>query len=172
MRFILNMAYREMRSSWPRLLLFFLCIAIGVGSIIGVRSLLQNLNVAVNRETRTLFMGDVQVASDRPWNPDTRAVLERYSGSPVVSEYASLVETMSMALPLDDPNAPPIQVQLKAVTDRFPLYGELLLSDGSRYTPALLANRGVLVQPSLLTKLNAKVGDELMIGRLTFVIRG
>ena len=38
MTFILRMAVREIRSSWQRLLFFFVCIAIGVASIRAIRS--------------------------------------------------------------------------------------------------------------------------------------
>ena len=40
MRFVLLMAAREMRASWQRLLFFFLCIAIGVGAIVALRSVI------------------------------------------------------------------------------------------------------------------------------------
>ena len=32
MKFVINLAWREMRASWRRLLFFFICIAIGVGA--------------------------------------------------------------------------------------------------------------------------------------------
>jgi len=57
MKFVLNMAWREMRASWRRLLLFFLCIAIGDGSIVSLRSLVQNLKASVMREARSLLGG-------------------------------------------------------------------------------------------------------------------
>jgi len=41
-RFILQMARRELRASWRRLLFFFACIAVGVGAIAAGRSMLQN----------------------------------------------------------------------------------------------------------------------------------
>jgi putative ABC transport system permease protein len=172
MKFVFNMAYREMRASWHRLMLFFLCIAIGVGSIIGVRSLLQNLNAAVTREARTLFMADVQVVREgAAWTSEMRAVLDRNAGSPIVTGHADLIRCMAMAMPVNDPAAAPVQVQLGAVTEQFPLYGEFVLSSGQPYSHGLLKNRGLLAQPSLLAKLNAQVGDEVIIGRLTFVIR-
>ena len=34
MRFVLRMAWREVRASWRRLLFFFLCVAIGVAGAI------------------------------------------------------------------------------------------------------------------------------------------
>jgi predicted lysophospholipase L1 biosynthesis ABC-type transport system permease subunit len=48
--FILNMARREMRASWRRLALFFLCIAIGVASMVSVHSFTDHLAVSVGRQ--------------------------------------------------------------------------------------------------------------------------
>ena len=36
MSFIFNLAWRELRASWRRLLFFFLCVGIGVGSIVAL----------------------------------------------------------------------------------------------------------------------------------------
>ena len=46
MTFILNLARRELRSSWKRLLFFFLCIGVGVGSIVALRSMIQKIGRA------------------------------------------------------------------------------------------------------------------------------
>lgn len=69
-------------------------------------------------------------------------------------------------------NARPHMVQLRGVREQFPLYGEVQMADGSRYSHALLKERGVLVHSGLLGTLNLKVGDAIKIGRLTFTIRG
>ena len=69
MRFILRMAHRELRSSWRRLAFFFLCVAVGVAAIVALRSLTQNVRVALAAEARTLLAGDVSLRTDRPW-PD------------------------------------------------------------------------------------------------------
>ncbi|MGH9902289.1 MAG: hypothetical protein ACRD68_10835, partial [Pyrinomonadaceae bacterium] len=66
MRFITQMARRELRSSWRRLLFFFLCIGIGVGSIVALRSTIRNLNEAVAGEARQLLTADVMIDSTRP----------------------------------------------------------------------------------------------------------
>ena len=47
MSFILRMVGREIRSSWRRLLFFFLCIAIGVASIVSIRSVIQNVRAGL-----------------------------------------------------------------------------------------------------------------------------
>ena len=77
MRFVFEMARREMRASWRRLLFFFVCIAIGVGSIVILRSMIQNINQAVTGEARSLLTADVQVDSDRPWTPEMLASIDR-----------------------------------------------------------------------------------------------
>jgi|GEM_PF-3441 len=170
--FILSMAWREMRASWYRLLLFFLSIAIGVGSIVSLRSLIQNIRAGLAREVHAMYGADVRVGINQPWKPETRAVLERYSASPMVTAHTEMLETQTMVRAADDPNGRPFMVQLRAVREQFPLYGEIRLVGGGHYTPALVKDRGVLVQPGLLANLNLKVGDAVKIGQLTFTIRG
>jgi len=172
MNFVLNMAWREMRASWRRLLLFFLCIAIGVGSIVSLRSLVQNLKASVMREARTMLAADVQVGVHQPWKPETRASLERFSNLPVVAGHTEVFETQTMARAANNQSAPPVIIELRGVQEQFPLYGEVRLAGGTRYTHALLRDRGALAHPGVLARLNLKVGDEIKIGQLTFTIRG
>ena len=68
MIFVVRMAMREVRASWRRLLFFFICIAVGVGSIVALRSLIQSVRVALAGEARTLLGADVLVSSNRAWS--------------------------------------------------------------------------------------------------------
>lgn len=173
MSFIINMAWREMRASWHRLLLFFFCIAIGVGSMVGLRSLVQNMKEGVERQARTFyFAADVRVGVNQAWKAETREVLERYSGSAMVTAHTEMIITETMALSTVDADLPPVLVQLRGVQEQFPLYGEMRLAGGVPYTHALLEGHGALVTANLLTRLNLNVGDGLALGRLTFTIRG
>ena len=49
MTFVLRMVARETRASWRRLIFFFLCVAIGVGAMAAVRSVIQNVRGALAR---------------------------------------------------------------------------------------------------------------------------
>jgi putative ABC transport system permease protein len=166
------MAWREIRASWHRLLFFFVCIAIGVGAIITLRSLLQNLSSSVNSEARALLTADVQVSTNNPWSPEIRAVLDRHYDSPMVEGHTEMVELATMMRPVADTGAPPKMVELKAVQPGFPFYGELVLGESARYDYSMLAGQGVLLKPGLLTSLNLNVGDRVRIGNLEFTIRG
>jgi hypothetical protein len=77
MNFVIAMAMRELRASWRRLLFFFLCIGIGTGSIVALRSLIGNVNTAVASEARELLGGDVVVDSTRPWSEQTLTEINR-----------------------------------------------------------------------------------------------
>ena len=87
------MAYREIRASWYRLLFFFLCIAIGVGSIISLRSIVQNIRSSVSRQAQTLLAADLQVTSSTPLSDETRTILTKYYQSPEVLAHAESIES-------------------------------------------------------------------------------
>ncbi|MCI0665014.1 MAG: FtsX-like permease family protein [Acidobacteria bacterium] len=172
MNFIFNMAWREMRASWQRLLLFFLCIAMGVGSIVTLRSLVQRMKAAIGREARVMYSADVQIGVNRSWMPETRTVLEGYFNSPLVAAHTEVMGTQTMMRSAGDPSSRPVMVILQGVQEQFPLYGEVQLTDGVRYSHSLLKGRGILVPAGLQSQLNLKLGDEVKLGRLTFTIRG
>src|SRR5437667_5587907 len=96
MNFVLNMAYREIRASWHRLLFFFICIAIGVGSIVSLRSLIQSINASVTHEARSLLTADVQVAANNRLNAEAKAALERAWHSPLVATQTEMIEMVTM----------------------------------------------------------------------------
>ena len=170
MRFILRMVGREIRASWQRLLFFFLCIAIGVASIVSIRSVIQNVRAGLTRETRALTGADVVVSGNRPFTPQVleRVARERKEGR--VGVVAEAAETPTMVRGAAGGAAK--MVELRAVQAPFPLYGTLTLRDGLTYSHQLLRNHGVLVRPELLTQLGLKVGDGLLIGTGSFEIRG
>ncbi len=172
MNFIFNLAYREIRASWHRLLFFFICIAIGVGSIVALKSLVQNLKTALTGDARSLMTADVQASSNNPWSTEAKAALERIYASPLVAAHVEVLETATMARSGEDWLGTPKMVELKAIQPGFPFYGEMLLADGQPFSHDLFKGHGALVKQTLLTALGLKVGETLKIGNLDFTIRG
>ncbi|HEX4947374.1 MAG TPA: FtsX-like permease family protein [Blastocatellia bacterium] len=171
MKFILRMAYREIRASWHRLLFFFLCIAIGVGSIVSLRSIVQNVRASVSAQAQALMTADVQISSGSGFNKEATAVLEKYYRSPNVLDHSNSIEMPTMVSAVNAKTAPK-QVELRGVQASFPFYGEMVLSGGQRYDFSLLKDRGVVVRPALLQQLGVNIGDKVKIGKLEFTIRG
>ena len=172
MRFILRMARREIRSSWRRLLFFFLCIGIGVGAIVALRSTVQNVNRSVAGEARQLLTADVQLDSTRPWRPEALEIIGRVVGPPAVLARTETIEANTMARPADAGNAAAMMVELKGIEPPFPLYGDFTLAGGAPFSHDLLRNGGAIVAPLLLERLNLRVGDSIKIGESSFEIRG
>jgi putative ABC transport system permease protein len=171
MTFVLRMVGREIRASWRRLLFFFLCIAIGVASIVAIRSVIQNVRAGLTRETRALTGADVVVSGNRPFTETVLERVERERREGRVRVVAEAAEMPTMVRGVAE-GGPAKMVELRAVQPSFPLYGTLTLRDGKTYSHALLSGRGVLVRPELLTQLDLRVGDSLLIGSTTFEIRG
>jgi putative ABC transport system permease protein len=152
--FIFNLAWRELRASWRRLLFFFLCIGIGVGSIVALRSMIQSLNRAVAGEARALMTADVQAETTREWSQDALAKIEQVAHAPLVEARTETVEAPTMLRPSDASRGGALMVELKGVERGFPLYGDFRLEDGRPFDFSLVENGGVVVAPLLLERLN------------------
>jgi putative ABC transport system permease protein len=171
MTFIIRMAMREIRASWQRLLFFFICIAIGVGSIVALRSVIQSVRGALAGEARALMASDAMITSNRPW---TGPVLERVADEQRdgrILARSRAVELPTMVRPAGAAGGTTRMVELRAVESDFPYYGQLTLQE-QPYSHDLLKSGGVVVRPELLAQLNLRVGDALQIGTRDFEIRG
>ncbi len=172
MMFVLRMAVRETRASWRRLLFFFICIAVGVAAIVALRSVIESVRDGVNVEARALVGADVVIATNRDWQPDARTKIDQALAAAGAFARTETTSTPTMVRPADRSKAVVKMAELRAVEAAYPLYGTMTLQDGRPYSHALLADRGVLVRPELLTALNIQPGEAITIGRTAFTIRG
>lgn len=172
MNFIFNLTVREIRSSWRRLLFFFLCIAIGVGSVVALRSLIQNLNQAVGGDTRALLTADFEISSTNDFSPaDLQKIEEVVGTSSIIDGRNEAITSAAMARPLDENTETLSFVELKGIESPFPLVGNFTTSDGRPFDFKLLENNGAVVSPLLLEDLKIGVGDRVKIGEGVFEIR-
>lgn len=167
------MAAREVRASWRRLLFFFVCVAIGVGAIVLLRSVIQTVRDTLTHEARARLGADVVAGTNRPWTEDTLKVInDRLAQAPVRARMDT-IDVATLVRPAEGHGAAVARmVELRGVEAAFPFYGTVSLQDGQPYSHGLIANHGVLVRPELLSQLNLKVGDQLVIGGKPFTIRG
>ena len=170
MKFVLAMTAREMRASWKRLLFFFICLSIGVGSIVAIRSVIQSVRGVFDGEARALITADLIISSNQPFDEKSSARITQKLDSVGATGHLS-VEVATMVRAADPARTATRMVELRAVEPAFPLYGTLRLTDQT-YSYSLLQGFGVLVRPELLAQLGLQVGDELLIGTKQFTIRG
>ena len=166
------MLARELRSSWRRLLFFFVCVAIGVGAIVAIRSVIQSVRTGLMSEARSIIASDVLISTNRPWTE--RSAVCR-SGNGWRPTRCSIAWTRSR---------PRRWCERKGARTRRGWWSCAACSRSFRSTAAwscrtgrpfshdLLRGRGALVRPELLTQLGTKVGGRLIIGGQPFTIRG
>ena len=139
MNFIFNLTFREIRSAWRRLLFFFLCIAIGVGSVVALRSLIINLSQVVGGDARGLLTADLVVNSTNDFSPtDIEKVESVIKSSNIVEARNEAIETSAMARPIDAANQSFGFIELKGIEPPFPLVVKFTLSDGVPFDFKLL----------------------------------
>jgi putative ABC transport system permease protein len=169
--FVIRMMGRELRASWRRLLFFFVCVAVGVGAIVALRSVIQSVRGGLMAEARSILASDVLISTNRAWTDEVRTPLDRrLSGGEVLARMES-IETATMVRP-EQGAATARMVELRGVQPGFPFYGKVLLQDGASFSHDLLRGRGALVRPELLTQLGTSIGQRIVIGGQPFTIRG
>lgn len=171
MTFVFRMALRELRASWQRLLFFFICIAIGVASIVAIRSVIQGVRVALAAEAQAVLAADFIVSSNRPFSETVLTTLDNEAQAGNILDRAETIEVSTMVRPAEEGATITKMVELRAVQPEFPFYGRMVLQEGT-YSHDLLKNKGALVRPELLAVLGVSVGDRLRIGTQDFEIRG
>ena len=173
MKFVLNLTKREIRSSWRRLLFFFLCIALGVGSVVALRSLIQNVTKVVGNDARALMTADLEVTSTNDFSPTDIATIESVIARfPIVEARDETISTAAMARPAGTANESLQFVELRGIEPAFPLVGEFRMSDGRKFDYKLLENHGAVVARVLNEQIKVNVGDKIRIGESEFEVRG
>ena len=171
MKFVLSMTLRELRASWRRLLFFFVCVAIGVGAIVALRSVIQNVRTSMVAEARAMMAADIRIGTNRPWTPELLQIIdEQLAGKPVL-ERTEAIETATMVRAASGGSVARM-VELRAIQPEFPLYGSIELAGGRAYSHDLLRDQGALARPELLAQLGIGEGDTILIGGLPFTVRG
>ena len=121
---------REARGSRRRLLLFMLCLAVGVGAIVTVSTLSSSVQEGIQAEAREIFGADVIVSSRRPLPNGLDEFLE---GAPLSVaggiQQTTMREMVTLAARPSSRGGVEASrlVALKVIGGSYPLYGSLTL---------------------------------------------
>ncbi|CAN5767110.1 ABC transporter permease [soil metagenome] len=171
MTFVLRMTVRELRASWRRMVFFFVCVAIGVGAIVALRSVIQTVRTGMVREARAMMTADAIISTRRPWSPEVRRRIDARLASAPVRQVIESVELSTMVRAAGEGTAARM-VELRAVDAGFPFYGQVELAGGTPYSHQLLRSRGAIARAELLTQLGIGPGQQILIGGQPFTVRG
>ncbi len=164
----LRIAWREMRAARAKFLFVILAVAIGVGSLTGVRGFSRTFRHMLLSQARTLMAGDLSARVFALPTSEQEDVLRSLTARGVQRTW--ITETVTMASSATTPD--PLLVSVKAVDpSAYPYYGVVKLDPPQPLRDALTANT-VVVSDDLLLRLNVHSGDTLHIGGQDFRIAG
>jgi len=167
----LRFALRDLLGDPKGFGVFIACIVIGVAAIAGVNGLSHALERGLAREGRTILGGDLSFNfGQRELSSEERDYLTARGRLDEIL----LMRAMTRLEPVRE-DSDPAMIEIKAVDPAtYPLFGALETSPPLAPAVALAQEGdafGLVADPMLLARLDAKVGDRLAIGPAHFVIR-
>ena len=159
-------AARELRSGVRGFRIFLACLALGVAAIAAAGSTAEAFRAGLASQAAEILGGDLAVGVEqREFTAGEQAALARLGRV----SYAAASRAMAEA-----PSGERRLVELRGVSDAYPLVGAVTLGGGMRLADALSPEgdaAGVAVEQPLLDRLGLKLGDRFLIGNVPVVAR-
>ena len=156
---------RELRGGLAGLRILAVCLVLGVAALAGVGSLASAINAGLAERGRELLGGDVAVRTSGRF-----ATAQEMAAITALGPVNEVVKLRGMAAREAEDGASggdAVLAEVKAVDDRWPLYGRVRLSGGGRIAPGLAA-----AQPALADKLGLQPGTRITLGQATLTYAG
>lgn len=167
LRPLLALSWRESRFARRRLLLFLSSITLGVAALVATQSFAANMEQGVRDQARGFLGADLSITSNRPFGPRTTALLDSLRRARVPVARVTAFASMALA----ERTGGARLAQVRATEPGYPFYGDIVTAPADAWG-RLHAGRHALVDPALLTALDARVGDVLSLGEGRFTIIG
>ena len=169
MRFLLSLAWRDLRASGRSLWIFVACLVLGVSLVAAGGGLYRQVADALRADARLLFGGDVEVEFQQPLPPEVLAWMrDPNQGAATVSR---LIELRTMLRSADGRAQ---LIELQSTDAAYPLYGEVTLSPAGSLASALAeqgGDWGAAIDATLAQRMAIAVGDRVEIGDASLVVR-
>ena len=165
MRFLLDLAWRDLRASGRSLWVFCACLALGVALVATTGGLYRLVNQGLLADTRVLLGGDVEVDAERPLPESVLDWMRDRGDVSLVTELDTMLGTTSDEF---------LRVEIQAMDEAYPLYGQLTLQPDlplAEITAFSNGQWGAAIDPVLADTLGIGIGDDIFIGSLTMRVR-
>jgi len=164
-----RLAVRELINHRGFSLFFLANLTIGLVGFIALDSFKLSLHDHIQSKSKSILAADLTVRSARPFTDKEKKVLE--TNLPEGTTSTAQMNFMTMVRAGESSRL----IELVAISPGYPLYGEMVLSEGRLAGAAdverrLIAGKTVWVQPELLQILGLKIGQLLKVGELNLRI--
>lgn len=168
--YLFGLARAETRRSRGTLLFCVLSVAIGVASLTAVRSILDSLNASLAGQARQILGGDLMLSGNDPLDDGAGAKLSA-SLNAAGAKGVDVVEMASMLYAPDGKERATALVEVRAIGDGYPLYGDIATEPAGMWQTLGDAPRAV-VDPKLYDDLGIGPGDTILLGELSLEVAG
>lgn len=158
----LKIAQRELRGGLRGFRVFLICLALGVAAIAAIGTLRASIQGALSDQGTTLLGGDAEMRFTYRKASEAELAFMRQEAL----EISEIIDFRSMVQVGEDQAL----TQVKAVDSLWPLYGAPVLEPAISLTEAL-AQKGAVMDPVLIARLDLKIGDQFRLGSETFTLR-
>ena len=161
---LLTMAWRDSRRNRSRLLLFMSSIVLGIAALVAIFSLGDHVRNDINDQAKALLGSDLVIESNKAPDSTLQNMLDTLGNQRSREcRFASMVYFTK--------NNGTRLVQVLALEGDYPYYG------GFETVPVAAGidfrkGKQALVDRTLMLQFDAKVGDTIRVGELSFVIGG
>ncbi|MZH02374.1 MAG: FtsX-like permease family protein, partial [Nitrospinae bacterium] len=172
-RQLFGLVIAESRGAKRRMLFFVLCIAIGVGAVMTVKSFSNLVGETIQDQSKGLLSADLAIKGS--WEQSQKDLEFQRSSLPAETEFLFIKELHGMSQ-FKNPEGKQASLitELKAIPingPQYPFYGEFK-SQPEKPLQELLANKGAVVDPSFLLKTGLKQGEQFFLGKISLRING
>ncbi len=165
MRFLLELAWRDLRASGRSLWVFCACLALGVALVSASGGLYRLVSAGLLADTRELMGGDLEVDARQPLPAEALGWMRARGEVSLVTELYTMLGTADGSF---------LRVELQSMDANYPLYGRLRLEPDAPLAKvtAFSGDRwGVAVDRALAARLGIGLGDRIFIGALEMEVR-
>ena len=165
MRFLLDLAWRDLRASGRRLWIFAACLVLGVSLVAAGGGLYRQVSDGLRDDARQLFGGDVEIEGSTPLPPEALAWMQARGTVSRGIELRTMLRTADGRAQL---------VELQSTDGAYPLYGRLDLQPAVPLADALALQQGrwgAAIDGTLARRLGLQPGDQVAIGEIELTVR-
>ncbi|MBZ5858961.1 ABC transporter permease [Flavihumibacter profundi] len=161
---LLQMAWRDSRKNRSRLFLFVSSVLLGIAALVAIYSLGFTIEKDIEAQAKTLIGADLVFDNNRPFSPTAQALIDsigdRKSRERSFASMVYFIKTGGTRL-----------AQVRALEGGFPFYGSIETKPADAAKKFQQA-RQALVDKTLMLQFQARVGDSIKVGQLSFMIVG
>ncbi len=158
------MAWRDSRTHRKRLFLFMSSIILGIAALVAITSLSNNVEQAVNDQSKDLLGADLVINSRRNFTEQEIQLLDSLGGDQSkITSFSSMIYFPK--------NGGTRLVRVRSIEGDFPYYGNFETVPPEAATNFRYST-SALLEEALMLQFDIAVGDSVHIGAFTFQVAG